>query len=129
MNYGTYLSASGMRQALASQGVIANNLANVETNGFKRVLTLHGERGLSDNHKVPDELAGMTGGKLLLPTHLDGSQGGPEQTGRPLDVAVVGDGWLQVRTSTPAGDQDLLTRDGRLMLTKDGNLALVTDPT
>lgn len=123
MIYGTYLSANGMAQAQHTQATIANNLANVETVGFKRAMTLHGERPLSDKSEVPDALSAMTGGTLTMPTAFDMGQGAPDSTGRPLDIALMGDGWLQVRS----GDDNLLTRDGRLTLTANGDLALVGD--
>jgi len=44
MIYGLYLSASGVIANSHRQDVIANNLANIETNGFKRALSLLQQR-------------------------------------------------------------------------------------
>lgn len=123
MIYGTYLSAAGMANEQARQDLIANNLANVETTGFKRVLALYQERGPQSG--APDELAKMTGGRWMLPTQLDSSQGGLEETGNPLDLAIVGeDGYLTVEKN---GTRHL-TRDGQLAVNGNGELSLATDP-
>ena len=72
-----------------------------------------------------DALSNVTGGRWMLPTHLDTSQGNLEQTGNPLDVAVVGDGYLRVEQK----GKQFLTRDGSLALDKDGSLVLAGDAT
>ncbi len=127
MIYGTYLSATGIAQAQAKQDVIANNLANAETTGFRRLLTLEQQRPPEPDS--PDYLKNSTGGNVLLPTQVDTSPGGLEQTNRPLDVAVVGDGYLSVSKQTPAGPKVFLTRDGRMSTNADGQLTLTSDPT
>ncbi len=126
MIYGMYLSAAGIAEARTTQDTIANNLANSETNGFKRLMTLHQHR---NPEKSPGMHNDMTGGNILLPTHIDTTQGGLDQTGNALDLALIGEGHLAVtRRDDPAG-KILLTRDGRLALDQDGNLTLATDPT
>ncbi|MEM1012789.1 MAG: flagellar hook-basal body protein [Planctomycetota bacterium] len=127
MIYGTYLSATGIAQAQAKQDVIANNLANAETVGFRRLITLHKQRDASPGG--PESLENRTGGSISLPTRLDTSPGGLEQTNRPLDVALVGDGYLTVRKDTPTGPETYLTRDGRMTLDGDRRIVLVNDPT
>ena len=136
MIYGTYLSAAGMANEQANQNLIANNLANVETNGFRRQMALFRERrpeepggGDLDATRPPgglglDELSHVTGGRWMLPTHLDTTQGSLEQTGSPLDLALVGDGFLRVEHDGKA----FLTRDGRLALDRAGTLTLAADP-
>lgn len=127
MIYGTYLSAAGMAQAKAAQDVIANNLANAETAGFKRLLTLHAERRPEPG--APDALRNVTGGNVLLPTHLDRRQGNLEQTGNPLDLAIVGEGYFEIRKTEGDANTSYLTRDGRLATDAEGFLTLAADPT
>jgi flagellar basal body rod protein FlgG len=86
------------------QEITANNLANVNTAGFKA-----------------DHLAARRLGELEHPVPVevtDFSQGGLRVTGRPLDVALEGKGFLEVETK--AGDR--LIRGGSLRLDGDGTL-------
>ncbi|HLL87700.1 MAG TPA: flagellar hook-basal body protein [Tepidisphaeraceae bacterium] len=127
MLYGLYLSASGVMAASHKQDVVANNIANVETAGFKRDLALFMERpteaqaaglGPSASHPMLERLGG---GLLVAPTALDRTQGELEPTDSPLDVAIFGDGYLTVRD---AQGRTRLTRDGRMMIDRGGNLVL-----
>ena len=123
-SYGTYLSASAVRANVDRIDVVSNNLANVESGGFKRLLAgtiqrpIESRRTLSprDRHPPAD---GIGGGVMTGPTRLDLSQGALETTGNPLDVALVGEGFFAVQTA--AGDVRL-TRDGRFMTDADGRL-------
>lgn len=128
MIYGLYHSAAGMLTTEYRQGVIANNLANAETHGFKRDVAVFAERtpaseaGLRRNATNPD-LAGLSGGLWLGRTHTDLSAGPLAATGNPLDVALDGPGFLTVEQN----GQTYLTRDGRLVLTPDGQVVTATD--
>ena len=130
MLYGLYHSAGGIASARATQDVIANNLANADTVGFKRLVTLDAERPAAHSahsaQAVPADprFARVTGGPLLHGTALDRGQGGVEHTGNPLDLALVGDGFLTVSKD----GQARLTRDGRLNLDAAGRLVLDADP-
>ncbi len=124
MVYGIYQSAAGLQVNQYRQSVLANNLANVQTAGFKPDLTLVRERPVESredgaapslSHPVLDEL---TGGSLVAPTVTSFEQGPIEPTGRPLDLAIDGDGFFAV---SDAG-QERYTRDGRLMFTPTGEL-------
>ncbi|HVP14713.1 MAG TPA: flagellar hook basal-body protein [Terriglobales bacterium] len=86
------------------QEVTANNLANANSDGFKADrLAAHATRG--SGHPVPVETTDLEQGSL-------------KNTGRPLDVALEGQGFLVVRT--PNGDR--LTRGGSLRLDGAGLL-------
>ena len=98
--------------------VIANNIANASTPGFKReaakfeefvamVRPAEGQTGLQPVSFVKD--AGLM---------RDSSQGNLQQTGATYDVAVAGPGYFQVQT--PAGMR--YTRDGHFSLDGNGNL-------
>lgn len=124
MIYGMYLSATGLMTNAHQQDVIANNLANAETSGFKRSMTLFEQRKLESQvlhtsgqqSKLYDKLSG---GQLLSPTWIDFTQGTMEQSSNPFDVAVSGSGFLTVKDK---GGETRLTRAGELMIDRQGNL-------
>ncbi|MES2305385.1 MAG: flagellar basal-body rod protein FlgG [Gemmatimonadota bacterium] len=126
MNPGLRTSASGMIAQQKMVDVIANNLANVNTTGFKRsranfedVLyeTVQGPRTTAGDATVGPMQIGH-GVRLAAVTRIHG-QGGPEQTGRPLDLAIEGEGFFQVQL--PSGDIGY-TRDGSFTLSDSGQL-------
>jgi flagellar basal-body rod protein FlgF len=126
MIYGLYLSAMGVLTHSNRQDVIANNLANAETVGFKRDLALFREqftearlRSLNVSSRSNATLEGIGGGLAYAPTYTDLSQGEIETTGNPLDVAVDGNGFIAVRDGT----ETRLTRDGRFTTDREGYLA------
>ena len=106
MNPGMRTSASGMIAQQKMVDVIANNLANVNTTGFKRsraafedVLyeTVQGPRSPNGEAVISAMQIGH-GVRLAAVTRIDG-QGGPEMTGRPLDLTIEGEGFFQVETA------------------------------
>lgn len=129
MNYGLYLSASGVLTSMHRQDVIANNLANASTVGFKRDLAAFSQR-LSESAK-PDvapelskDLLDRLGGTVLLAaSQVDTRDGGLRDTGNSLDLALTGPGFFHVQATDAAGQTaDRLTRDGRLTLADNGEL-------
>jgi len=128
MIYGLYLSASGVMSSTYRQDVIANNLANSETAGFKRDLPLFQERltaaqELRGARQSDPLLEGLGGGLLVSPTAVDTTPGDLDNTGEPLDVAIQGSGFFAV-ANPGQPDQARLTRNGRFMLDREGNLVL-----
>lgn len=131
LSYGMHLSASGALTSMYRQDVITNNLANADTPGFKPDLALQIAR---DPARIEDGLPGMPsrdllellgGGTHLLPNIVSHAQGSLDQTDRPLDVAIQGQGFLTARdASDPSGSAIRLTRDGRLIPRDDGTLVL-----
>jgi flagellar basal-body rod protein FlgF len=127
MLYGVYLSATGMAMNQNQQDVIANNLANVNTVGFKRDFSVFKQRlqeaqtGGNRRFLMPD-LQKASGGAFVARVQTDYSQGNLEMTNRNLDLAVNGPGFLMVQ------DRDVTryTRDGRLTVV-DGQLVRQTD--
>jgi flagellar basal-body rod protein FlgG len=120
MERGLYIAASGMLAEQARQDLIANDLANASTTGYKpdRVSSRSfGEMLLSDTRN------GATIGSLGLGTQIDkqvtDTSAGPlRDTGEPLDFAVEGDGFFSVRTA--AGVR--YTRDGQFSASARGTL-------
>ncbi len=128
MNYGLYLSASGVLTNMHRQDVIANNLANASTTGFKRDLAAFSQR-LPESQENPgpfdltnDLLDRIGGGLFVAPTQTDFRDGALRQTDNDLDLAIAGDGFLAVRQSEGGQVNTRLTRDGRLSLTSGGQL-------
>jgi len=128
MVYGIYLSAGGLQTNQYRQEVLANNLANVSTVGFKPDLSVVNERRIESNERFTDPalgdptLDGLTGGSLVAPTYTSFEPGSIQQTGNPLDVALTDDSFFVVED----GDKQCYTRDGRFMVNAKGSLATVT---
>jgi len=123
MIYGLWQSAAGLQTQDYRQAIIANNLANVDTPGFKpdriafreRLSAAFAGAPRPTRHPVLDALPG---GLFETPVHTDYSTASIETTTNPLDVAIDGGGFLTVRT--PEGLR--YTRDGRMTLSRDGEL-------
>ncbi|MGY8666564.1 flagellar basal-body rod protein FlgF [Bradyrhizobium sp. UFLA05-109] len=94
---------------------IANNVANVNTSGF-RTDVVKFETVLSKAGANP--VAFSSPGDNIISRE----QGNLSETGNPLDVAVVGQGWLAF--AGPNGT--VYTRDGRLQIAPNGNLQTLT---
>ena len=121
-------AASGMMAQQLRSEVIANNLANVNTTGFKRsrahfedllYQTVQGSAviGSPENQVAPAIQIGR-GTRLAGVQRIHG-QGTLEQTGRPLDLAIEGEGFFQVQTG---GGQTAYTRDGSFEISDQGIL-------
>ena len=134
MNYGYAIGASGVIAAMHRQDVAANNLANVTTTAFKidmgRTVPRDAARVEDGLFNLPSNklLERLGAGVLLAPTRTIFEQGAIETTGKPLDVAIRGDGFLAVGGSTSNGAQlTRYTRDGRMTLDPRGRLVSVLD--
>lgn len=132
MNYGLQLSASGVLTSLYRQDVLTNNLANVNTVGFKPDFVQTRQREVvrsEDNLSyMPsnDMLEQLGGGVLMMPNRTSFAQGPIQPTGNPLDIAIEGNGFFMVQDrSDTTGDGVRLTRDGRMTRDDRGNLIQV----
>jgi flagellar basal-body rod protein FlgF len=99
--------------------VVANNVANVNTNGFKADKSLFEEylrTGAHEDNFVGNDRA--ISYVLDRGTFKDFTQGPTEQTKNPLDLAIDGGGFLVVQTA--AGER--YTRDGGLQINNQGQL-------
>jgi flagellar basal-body rod protein FlgF len=99
--------------------VVANNVANINTTGYKADRSLFQEFLGSGAHE--DNFAGADRRVSFVQdraTFHDFSQGTAEATKNPLDVAIDGAGFLTVQT--PAGPR--YTRDGNLQINNQGQL-------
>jgi flagellar basal-body rod protein FlgG len=116
---GLYAAAAGMSAQQQQMDATANDLANVSTSGYKS------ERvGFQDllynqvNQAGTSTTAGS--GALAQVIGTNQAQGALQQTGDPLDVAIQGEGFLQIKL--PSG-QTALTRNGTLSIDGQGHLS------
>jgi flagellar basal-body rod protein FlgG len=123
-----YSSAAGMQSQQTNLDVIANNLANVNTTGFKKsksefqdllyqtTRSAGAEQG--GGNQVPTSLQ-IGHGSRLISTAKVFTSGELTQTGEQLDMAINGDGFFEVQL--PDGTR-AYTRDGALKMANDGRI-------
>jgi flagellar basal-body rod protein FlgF len=119
MDSGYYAATAGLAAQAQALELVANNLANLSTTGYRGQQTtfrslLAGSSAVSIN---PLNVAINNFG-VLSGSRLDLRQGSPVSTGNPLDVAIGGSGFFTVQS--PQGV--FYTRDGSFHLTSTGQL-------
>jgi len=120
--YGLYLSTMGALIEDAKTDVTANNLANVSTAGFKadmvvfRTRPTEAKEDMSVESGGPELLEDIGGGALIAEIATDLRQSGLRVTGRPLDVALDGEGYFGV--SAGEGAKRFYTRAGNLVVSE-----------
>ncbi len=113
MDRSLYIAMSGAKQTLLAQTSNANNLANIQTTGFKsdfdqfRSMPVFGP-GFPSRVYAMSERPGS-----------DFSMGSIQSTGNELDVAIKGDGWIAVESKE---GKEAYTRSGDLSITPEGQL-------
>jgi flagellar basal-body rod protein FlgF len=116
---GFYTSLSGIISSMTRQAIVADNIANVNTAGFKGSRSTQSDFGLT----LASSLGGTLGplGTATVPVGLtiDRLQGPMETTALPTDLAIEGDGLFVIRTA--AGDPGY-TRAGALAVDVAGTL-------
>jgi len=125
---GLYTAAAGMTAQQKNIDVISNNIANVNTNGFKQ------DRAEFQDlmYQSLNYTAGATSATTTNPTGIDVGlgvrvsgiqknflQGTNKETGNTYDVAIQGNGFFQI--TTPAGET-AYTRNGAFKLDSDGSI-------
>ncbi|MCF6148471.1 MAG: flagellar basal-body rod protein FlgF [Candidatus Kuenenia sp.] len=110
---GLYAGATNMMGQGEYQAVIARNLANVNTVGYKKNIAVFESfvAGSKNQAKETSEGTGSTLGKVAT----DFSQGVMQYTGNDLDLAIKGDGFFEVQTKAGIA----YTRSGQFMLSRD----------
>jgi flagellar basal-body rod protein FlgF len=111
MQSNIYVALSAQLSLQRRLDTLANNVANVNTVGF-RGDEMSFEELVSPSDKNP--VSFVSKGE----NHISTKTGEITQTGNPLDVAIRGDAWLAIQT--PSGVA--YTRDGRLQMNKEGVL-------
>jgi len=113
MDRALYIGMTGAKQAMRSQSVSSNNLANVNTTGFRKDF----------NNFISLEIAGA-GHKSRANVVANGrvsdfTPGQMVQTGRDLDIAVKGEGFIAIQREDGT---EGLTRTGSFKITENGLL-------
>lgn len=137
MAFSSLESASTALSALnTALDVTANNLANVNTDGFKSsrvnfqdlLYVEKAQPGVTNavGDKTPTGLYVGLGVKVSG-TQLDFAQGSPRNTGRSLDVMIDGKGFFKVVVEPAMGGGVAYTRAGNLAINADGELVLAND--
>ena len=108
-----YTAVSGMNASMARQRMIASNMANAQTIGFRAEIMVATPQTLVDPAGAPD-VRSMTAGSV---TGASMKAGALVQTGRELDVALSGDAMLTVQA--PDGGE-AYTRRGDLSISATG---------
>lgn len=99
------VAAAASRQVTYAQAAVTHNLANAGTTAFKANL-FYAEQGYANKGEAGASAVDFKAGNIAY-------------TGRDLDIAITGDGWMQV--ITPAGEE-ILSRRGDLRIDPNGNL-------
>ena len=118
-----YSAATGMMAQQTSMDVVANNLANATTTGYKRdrmdLVNLEYQA-----FRLPTGTDGQVGlGAAPGQIAKEHAQGSIQNTGRGMDVAIQGEGFFQV---TRADGSLAYTRAGNLQIDANGRVALPT---
>ncbi|NML63308.1 flagellar basal body rod protein FlgF [Massilia sp. RP-1-19] len=110
-----FTALSGAERALRSQQVHANNLANMDTTGFRANMEVTAAQPLESGFGYDDRhMANMKSDALST------RQGTVKETGRDLDVAVAGNGYLAVQF----GANEAYTRAGNIEIDAEGALSV-----
>ncbi len=127
-----YTAATGMDAQQFNIDTISNNLANVDTTGYKKVrpefqdllyLTLQQPVAPQTGQGATGSPTGLYVGLGVKPSGSETifQQGNLEETDNPLDVAISGDGFFTV-SSDSGGTNKFYTRDGSFSLDANGDL-------
>ncbi len=123
MDYGLYVAAAGANAQSHRMEVLSNNLANVDTAGFKEefaVLQARHSRALRDGTDIPGRagINDLGSGVSMVETLTDFKPGSYKPTQGEWDVAIQGEGFFTVDNN----GQRLLTRAGNFQVNAQGEL-------
>jgi len=126
-------AATGLSALSTELDIIANNLANANTTGFKAMRAnfedlLYQEKAQPgvENANGDESPSGLYVGlgTRISNTQLDPAVGSPIETGRDLDVMIEGKGFFQVATRPDVGDGVGYTRAGNFFVNSEGDVVL-----
>jgi len=120
MDLGLYIAATGMVAQQVRQDQLANDLANASTPGYKPDESEQHSFGdvLLANTEGGASIGSVDEGVSLGKTYVDSAPAPSEETGEPLDFAIVGSGYFAVKTAQGVR----YTRDGQFMASAKGVL-------
>ncbi len=129
---GLYVSALGMTTQMNKMDVVSNNIANVDTAGYKKdtVVTRSFSEELLSRLDDPGDLphskrmGKITPGLFVDDIHTNFKTGALRITNAPLDVAILGGGFFSVAVADAQGNTtEKYTRQGSFTLGPDGTLS------
>ena len=108
-----YVAMTGAKHLQEQQAVVAHNLANASTNGFRAVASAF--------RAVPVQGEGLPTRAFVVASTpgANFTPGAVQSTGRDLDIAIQGPGWITVQT---ADGSEAYTRNGSLQVSSNGLL-------
>lgn len=126
---GLYTAASGMMLQMKRQDVIANNIANVNTTGFKKdtvlcksfpdmLISRLGDSGTDRRSDISAEVGRLGTGAVLADISTDYSVGNMQSSGNNTDFAISGEGYFVL--DTPEGER--FSRNGLFSINSEGIL-------
>ncbi len=113
-----YISLSGLKGAQSDLASIANNIANVGATAFKKSKVSFGD--IFAGSAMQANTAGGQGTRQIGATQQF-TQGTLETTGKTLDIALTGEGFMTVKSAPPAA-QVSFTRNGAFGVDEDRNV-------
>jgi flagellar basal-body rod protein FlgF len=113
-----FTAVSGAERLMRSQQVHANNLANLDTSGFRATMEVAGNQQLGGYGYDDVHMSTMQADTIST------RAGSVRETGRPLDVAIGGQGYLAVQY----GDNEAYTRSGEIEIGAEGALSVRGHP-
>ncbi|MEB2398495.1 MAG: flagellar basal-body rod protein FlgF [Alcaligenaceae bacterium] len=120
-----YTAAGGAARLLEQQSVISNNLANVNTTGFREQMAHYRSVPVVGDQGLPTRI-----GTVTATPGSSFQQGVMAETGHALDLAISGEGWFSVMT--PQGEAytragELAVNQDNLLVTQQGHPVLSAD--
>lgn len=129
---GLYTAYTGMINEQHRMDVMTNNLANANTNGFKKEgatsqsfdsVLAYKIKDTSQAGNLPKRLGGVTLGVKIGENYVDYAEGPIKETGNVLDMALSSNGFFTVEYTNRAGETFIkYTRDGNFTMTPEGYL-------
>lgn len=124
MSGSIYMATSGAEAQRIRMEILSNNLANINTSGFKedRAVFRIPDEGLNPGASpdgASEGAAGLYSAAIPLTSHTNYSSGPMQRTGNPFDVAIDGEGFFSIQT-----DQGVrYTRNGAFTINPEGLLS------
>jgi flagellar basal-body rod protein FlgG len=115
---GMYTAAAGMAAQQSRLDAVANDLANASTTGYKHVRMAYRDLAYTQGTQGATTAVRLGAGAAASMIGRDDRQGAVQETGNPLDVAIEGPGYIQLKLN----GRQWLTRDGNLQIDAQGRL-------
>lgn len=129
---GLYAAYTGMINEQNRMDTLTNNLANVDTNGFKKegatsqafdTVLAYKIKDVSESPNIARNIGNMNLGVKIGENYTDYSQGAFKVTGNTYDLAISGSGFFNIEFTNKAGAKSTkYTRDGAFTVNKEGYL-------